>query len=203
MESSEKVWIRPNQLTPAFLWNDGTRRVPDWLRCGKDDRRICGWFFAPKCIQNTLAGLSDIWSGDKRCLWMHIFMAVPMTPSAAEDMTGLEWCSFGVLEGFRELWSRCVSCPVDGSNDTTGVAAISDFGSGDIAIFVLFNFLLLLAVPHLHGVPVYSTWPAKIGICRHNSFKPGMPATLFKDFQREVWIASMDTMRWIEVFVFH
>ncbi len=76
----------------------------------------------PKLLQTKTAlfsfgGLRGLWSRCVGCFWMQLFMAVPMTPSAA----------------------------------------VADFGGRRYRRFILFNFLLSLAAPHLHGVLVHVT----------------------------------------------
>ncbi len=43
-------------------------------------------------VKSCFGGLRGLWSGCVGYLWMHLFMAVPTTPSAAMSDIGGRWC---------------------------------------------------------------------------------------------------------------
>ncbi len=93
-------------------------------------------------VWSCFGGLGDLWSGCVRCLWMCLFMAVPMThrwpssTSAAGDIAVLVQTIFG---GLNDLWSGLVSvdAPFHGGCKWYHRRPRPTLAAGDIAVFSL------------------------------------------------------------------
>ncbi len=63
-----------------------------------DHRRPCPTSTAgdiADLVKSSFGGLRDLWSGCLGCLWIYLFMAVLMTPSAtSSDIGGRSYCRF-------------------------------------------------------------------------------------------------------------
>ncbi len=81
-----------DQVVWGVYWCVFSRRF-QW-----DHRRPCPTSAAgaiTDLVKSCFGGLRGLWSGCVGYLWMHLWMAVPMTPSAAmSDISGWRYCRF-------------------------------------------------------------------------------------------------------------
>ncbi len=91
----------------------------------------------PKLLQTPTAifsfgGLRGLWSGCLGCLWMQLFMAVPMTPSAVSDFGGRRYhwfVPFNILLSLAAPHLHGVLVLVTGNKFIAGVVVTGDYCS--------------------------------------------------------------------------